>query len=363
MEADNLSVIRARSNVLDESSVGLITTEGDPRSNFDNSLLGVDFLYRNTHLPGGRTLQAEAWLQRSDTESAGGETAASGSGLPSGAEDVDGAGRAAGVGFSVPSNAGFRGGLSVRQFEDDFNPALGFMNRRGIRDYSGHVGYTLRPESGDWQSAYFVVDFQRIEDVDGALQSQSIGVVPLELTSRAGDVIYVKSNVDKEVLTAPFEISPGVVIPPGSYSFSDLGLEHRWAGYRTWSGRIAYIEGDFYTGEMDRWFGGVTWQPSPRFRGSLNFDVTDVDLPEGEFTTRIVSAGLDFVFSSELSWVNLLQYDNVSDTIGLNSRLHWIPEAGRELYFVVNHSLEYLDGSTESLLADATAKFSYTFRF
>lgn len=347
VEADNLSVIRAKSNVLDESSMGFIMTEGDPQSDLDNSVAGFDFLYRNTRLAGGRTFEAEGWVQRSDTQG------------------LDGDDGAAGLGFSVPSNSGFRGGLSAREFERNFNPALGFMNRTGIRDYSGHVAYTLRPESSDWQSAYFAVDWQRIEDIDGGLQSQSVGVTPLELTSRVGDVLFLRSNIDKEVLSAPFEISPGVVIPAGTYSFSDLGAEYRWAGHREWSGRITYISGDFYTGDMDRWFGGVTWQPSPRFRGNLSFDINYVDLPQGEFTTRIVSAELDFVFSSELSWVNLIQYDNVSETVGINSRLHWIPQAGREIFFVINHSLEDfdLDNRFESQRADATVKASYTFRF
>lgn len=347
VSADNLSVIRAKSNVLDESSAGFILTEGDPQSDLDNSLAGFDFLYRNTRLSGDRTLEAQAWVQRTETE---------------GLEGDDGA---LGLGFSVPSSTGMRGGVTVREFEDNFNPALGFMNRTGIRDYSGHAGYTLRPDGGNWQQAYFGVEFQRIEDIDGRLESQAVGVTPVELTSRTGDVIFVHSNIRKEVLREPFEISPGVVIPSGSYSYSDIGFEYRWAGFREWSGRLTYIKGDFYTGEEDRWFGGVTWQPSPHFRGGLNFNLRYVDLPQGEFTARVVSADLDFVFSPELSWVNRLQYDNFSETIGLNSRLRWIPEAGREIYFVINHSVEDLDrdNTFESRRADMTAKVSYTFRF
>ncbi len=49
------------------------------------------------------------------------------------------------------------------------------------------------------------------------------------------------------------------------------------------------------------------------------------------------------MFSSTLSWVNLIQYDNVSDTIGVNMRLHWIPVRASEIYFVINHSLEDFD--------------------
>ena len=73
-----LFVGRASANVLRESSVGMILTDGDPRTNLDNSVLGVDFRYRNTRLPGGRTLEGEAWFQRSDTEGLDGDDGAFG---------------------------------------------------------------------------------------------------------------------------------------------------------------------------------------------------------------------------------------------------------------------------------------------
>src|SRR5690606_17790356 len=111
------------------------------------------------------------------------------------------------------------------------------------------------------------------------------------------------------------EISRGVVIPVGAYSFADHGIEFRGAPFRKFSGRIAYIRGDFYTGDMTRIFGNLTWQPSPRFRGTLGYNFNDVKLPEGDFVTRLVTTGFDVVFSSTLSWVNLLQYDNVSETV------------------------------------------------
>ena len=53
--------------MLGESTLGVIFTDGDPVSNVDNSLVGVDFQYLNTRLPGDRTLEAEAWYQETDT--------------------------------------------------------------------------------------------------------------------------------------------------------------------------------------------------------------------------------------------------------------------------------------------------------
>ena len=68
VNSSNLFVGRVAANVLSESSVGLIVTDGDPRSNLDNSLMGVDFRYRNTSLSSGRSLEGGFWYQSSDTQ-------------------------------------------------------------------------------------------------------------------------------------------------------------------------------------------------------------------------------------------------------------------------------------------------------
>ncbi|MFT4564415.1 MAG: hypothetical protein ACI9BW_004178, partial [Gammaproteobacteria bacterium] len=60
IDASDILVGRLTRNVLEESTVGVIMTYGDPTSNLDNSLFGVDFRYQNTNLSGGSTIVAES---------------------------------------------------------------------------------------------------------------------------------------------------------------------------------------------------------------------------------------------------------------------------------------------------------------
>jgi hypothetical protein len=347
IDADTLSVVRAKANIVGESTVGFVHTNGNPTSNTDNSLTGVDYVYRNSRLSGGRTLEAVAWYQQSDTEG------------------LDTEDSAAGVGFTIPSTTGLRGGFSVKEFQRNFNPGLGFLSRSNVHDYSGHIAFTHRPTGGYWQSMYTGIEGQRIEVIDGGLQSQLIAATLISLTNRTGDAVAVRSNFQQEALETPFEISPGISIPIGEYSFSNVGVEYQASRFRKVSGSIAYFSGDFFGGTRDRVFGQVRWQPSPRFAANVGYSLNYVELPQGDFVTRLVTLGLDAVFSSTLSWVNLIQYDNVSETMGISSRLHWIPEAGREMYFVINHNLEDsdLDNRFKSQFSDAAVKLNYTFRF
>jgi hypothetical protein len=51
-----------------------------------------------------------------------------------------------------------------------------------------------------------------------------------------------------EHLNAPFEISPGIVIPPGSYQWTRFRTEANTATKRSWVVDAALWWGGFYTG-------------------------------------------------------------------------------------------------------------------
>ncbi|MGI9259276.1 MAG: carbohydrate binding family 9 domain-containing protein [Gammaproteobacteria bacterium] len=347
VDATDLFVGRAAANVLSESSLGVMVTSGDPRSNLDNSLVGVDFRYLNTRLPGGRTLQGEAWVQQSDTTG------------------LDGDDQAYGVRLQIPNNAGFRAGRGIKELQQNFNPALGFVNRRGIRDETLEFGFTHRAVNSSLRSIFGGVDLQRISRLGGGLETQIISVRPLEIDTNSRDSFDLRYTLTKEVIFDDFEISPGVVIPPGEYSFDEYGFDFNTGNQRDFFGNFSFRTGEFYDGERLRLRGRLTWAPTKYFRTGVSYDFNDVELPHGNFIVRLASLRMETIFTSTFSWVNLIQYDNVSETVGVNSRFHYVPEAGRDFYLVLNHTLQDKDrnSSFHSSQADLTLKVNYTIRF
>ena len=95
------------------------------------------------------------------------------------------------------------------------------------------------------------------------------------------------------------------------------------------------------------------------------YTLNDINLPYGDFRNTLFSLRADIAFSATWSWENFAQYDNVSDSLGINSIMRWIPIAGREFLLVFNR--DFFDpNETRSFISrstDLTAKFSYTFRF
>jgi len=171
------------------------------------------------------------------------------------------------------------------------------------------------------------------------------------------------------VVTEPFTIyrdnARRVVIPPARYSFGETVLSIQTGGQRTVSGGVSYRAGDFLSGSRTNIGSDISWKQSRHFALGFRYDWNDIELPQGAFATRLMRLTTEVNFSSTLYWVNLIQYDNVSEVVGVNTRLNWIPKAGQEGLIVLNHSLQDRDKdhSFRSELLDLTVKFSYTFRF
>ena len=330
-----------------ESSIGFIMTHGDPDSDFDNTLAGVDFRYLNTRLPNGSIVEGAIWYQQSDTEG------------------LDGNDAAYGVSFRMPNAEGWRAGLSYKELEENFYPALGFVNRVDVSDLSAELGYTYFPAGGAVRSAFSGVDYQRIETLNRELQTQMVTIRMLEMTNHYGDRLEFHYQLNDEVLAEPFEISEGIIIPIGSYAFDQYCVNFNTAEFRPVAINGYYCGGEFFDGDISAPGADVTWRPNEHFRFSVGYHLSDIDLPYGAFDTRLVSLRGDIAFSNTWSWENIIQYDNVSDSMGLNSILRWIPRAGREILLVVNREfIDYTgDYDFRSLTGDITGKFSYTFRF
>jgi hypothetical protein len=347
LDSSDLFVARIVSNVLTESSIGVILTKGDPVSNLDNTLAGFDFRYLNTRLSNGGTLEAGFWYQTSDTE------------------NLDGNSAAYGFSLQMPNAVGWRGGIAYKELQENFYPALGFVNRVNVADFTAELGYTWYLQSDAIRLIHSGVDFQRIETLQGELESQIITLRPIELGNHYRDQVSFHYHIIDENLVTPWEVSDGVIIPAGEYSFNQYCVTIVAGPSRHVSGDAFYCGGDFFDGTQSAAGAGIIWRPNEHFKISAQYGITDIKLPYGAFTTRLASMGADIAFSSTWYWENILQYDNVSDSMGLNSIVRWVPRAGREMIFEVKR--EYIDPledrSFEVISNDITFKYSHTFRF
>ncbi|MEX2367120.1 MAG: DUF5916 domain-containing protein, partial [Pseudohongiellaceae bacterium] len=350
LDGQNVFVGRATANVMAESNVGVIFTQGDPNSETDNSLAGVDFRYQNTRFSDSHTLRGDFWYQQSDTDGR------------------DGDDKAFGVSMSADtSNNGFGGTAGYTYFGEDYNPALGFANRRGIESFSmgGSGRYFLR----DHPLIRVLNTFGRFEHTrrldTGKLQSENLFWRFININTHIGDQLGLGVARNREGLERDFEIRPGIVIPAGKYTFANFNGQLNFSNQRNFAPGISVNSGDFYTGTRDQIGVGMQWRPNEHLFLNLDYNYQDVSLPQGDFFVRLISANVNYAFNSKWSWINLVQYDNASSTVGLNSRLRWNPQAGEDLFIVINYNFDS-EGTFAQLSpqqSEIALKYTKTFRF
>ena len=292
-------------------------------------------------------IEGTAWYQQTDTEGLEGDSSAYGMSL------------------GMPNSEGWQGEAVFKTIEKNYFPALGFANRTDFTAIAGDIGYTWRPESQWIRRIQSSVSAEFIDDIIGRDQSKTYGLKVIEIENQSADTLELSHFLFEERLTESFEISDGVVIPAGTYSYGHACLTLVTGQQRDIATETGICEGGFYDGRIFSFETQNTWRPSMHLRLILGGEYNDVHLPQGNFITRLVRLNVDVAFNTAWSWENFLQYDNDSATIGVNSILRWIPRAGREMVLAVNSQQEDFDrdGRFRSYTADATLKLSYTFRY
>ena len=171
-----------------------------------------------------------------------------------------------------------------------------------------------------------------------------------------------------ERLSEPFDLLGKATIPVGSYHFDEAILEIITSFNRPLRGELEVLYGTFFSGERLRVRGKVEWRPSYHWLFAFEYDHNEFWLgpvePQGtRVRSRVARLRVNVQFTPNVSWVTFAQYDNVNDTVGINSRFRWIVSDGREFFIVLNQAVlaegsDLRAGATEPLV-----QAIWTFRF
>lgn len=363
VELKNLAVVRAYVNILEESTVGVLMTYGDPRTNGDNVIGGVDFNYRTRKLFGDKVFRAGGFFVGTYDD-------------PS-REDIledpelsDELGYAYRVRIEYPNDP-LEATLRYREVSEHYRPDMGFVRRLGVRELFGNLEYGPRIGGTVRRFEFGVQPMIVWRMDDGDIETLEVEL-PVRVELESGDSFGIEVTPTVERLVESFEIFHEIEIPIGEYDFTRFSAFVEFADKRPVSGEIRIGAGSFYGGSRREISTDITWRPSGSFRLSGEWEYNDIELPEGRFDTTLLSLRVNIDFTPDLSWSILAQWDDVSDSIGINSRVRWIIEPGNELFFVINHSMATardLDADQDSnfrlrnIQTEVTVKVAWTFRF
>jgi hypothetical protein len=125
-----------------------------------------------------------------------------------------------------------------------------------------------------------------------------------------------------------------------------------------------YRVGGFYDGTRQQIELETRYIPWPKLRLSLAYSLNLIDWDQFENSSIHVMSGMvQYSFTPDQVLSSLLQYDDISNSMGVNSRLQWEYKPGAKMFFVVNQG--YVDEMTGFIIKDLelVAKIGALFRF
>jgi hypothetical protein len=338
-----MGVVRVKQNVLDESSIGMIATFGDPRGRPGSWLAGADFTFQTSSFREDKNFLAGGWILRNERD------------------DLEGEKFAYGGKIDYPNDL-WDASLSYVHIGDAFDPSLGFVPRTGTI-VEGGAEYRPRPGGDVIRQLFFGTTFYMVADKKYRWETYDFVIKPFDVRFESGDGFEVNVEPQGERLVEPFEVEDDVIIAPGTYEWWRYSLIGSFAEKRRIGGEITWSGGGFYDGNLDTIEASLLIKPSASFTAELSAELNRVDLPEGSFTQDVYSARLQINISSDLQISSLLQYDNQSRSFGTNTRLRWTFNPLGDVFVVYNHNLERsLDNHWQFESNQLIVKVQYAFR-
>ncbi|HKJ03301.1 MAG TPA: hypothetical protein VJ997_12625, partial [Longimicrobiales bacterium] len=310
LPAENFSVLRVRRSVLRNSDVGLIFTNRTPTGvaqGVDNLAVGVDAnlrvfgaLFVNSYVAGTRT----------------------------GADDA----RAARL------SVGWRDRLwntsaAIRQVGEDFNPGIGFVRRRDIRESYATVGIHPRPDIPHVLELSPYVETTYTTDLGGRLETrESQAGLGVSFDDRSSVSLTYSRRFER--LDVPFRVRAETSIPVGDYRFGEGSARYSSSQGQALSFNAGVSGGGYYDGTRLTLTGGVRWQPDRHLVLDLDANHNAVTVQGDSFSADLYGARIQYAVSTTLNFSGFVQYNHAADEVVTNLRADLIHAPLSDLFLL-----------------------------
>ncbi len=348
VRGEDFTVARPKRQFFAQSYAGLIYTRRAARNSIvpDRHTVGADFQLATARFLENKNLQFNAFYVMT----------------PNG----DGAEDNASYGLRlVFANEPWSARIWFVGVERDFDPAMGFVQRTDYRHVQPVTTYTVRPENNRWIRRMSVMTWAAlITDGTGRWAERNFPI-NFSMDFHTGDRMNFRIvRTTYERLQRDFRITPDVTLPEGNtYRYTRYQWGFNSASRRAVSASARAIVGSFYSGTRRELTLGVNVRPRRGVVAELTSSFNRVEIKEGNFSTKVLRAGVDTQFNPFISISNNVQYDTLSRVLGWQFRFRWIMDPGNDLYVVWLSN--WLDTGEALITQDrsAAAKLVYTHRF
>lgn len=333
----NNTVLRVRQDILKNSNVGFIVTNRQNEDGYERSW-GVD---------------SEIWLT-DDSRIRGFFSSLD-------SRDIDGDRTAGALSYRLDKDLfGFI--LGYVGVEKNYDPSMGFVIMRDIKDYSGVLRKSFRPGRFGIRKINFTgwFDYTYTQANQEFVKYNTFEILA-QLES--GDNISISFNNTFEKLYEDFNIYQDISIPIGEYTYNNVNIGVGFSGKRKISGGFSYQQGSFFGGKQKNVVLDAFVKINKHILISEGIEYNDIHLPYGDFHTFIGRLRINLIFTSNFSLKTYFQYNSETKEVNSNIRLHLLHGNDNDLYLVYNNISNTAYNRWKSMVNTAALKVNYRIYF
>ncbi|MBD1584224.1 carbohydrate binding family 9 domain-containing protein [Pseudoalteromonas sp. S16_S37] len=344
-----LTVTRVKQQIGEQHQIGAILTDGSANDRTDDQLFGVDYRYESDIFD-DQQIRAYAWYQQTQKMYPQQDT------------------KAYGAQITLPNDRIYLR-TKYRYLGEDFNPALGFVNRNGINYYELVSHFRERPQSG-FLSEYinyvqFNYHYYQRNDVDNHWLSKKYIIRPMRIEMKNSSVFQLQYIARKERLKKHYAMGRQIGFDAKDYHFDQWETYYQTPSDQSIFGSITLSSGKFYDSDRQQVLAEINYKPNKHVLLQLsrhNHYYSKNILSENMYNTRFKA---NIAFNSDWSWNTLIQHNTRADSLSIFSRLRY-QSAPDELYQIsVNKGYDLEDGwhERQTRFDEKTIKLNYINRW
>ena len=358
---ENFTVARVKRAFFKQSYFGLVYTDRssrtmEPDSNeLDQSLFGADLELKTSEFMGDKNLQFQTFFVHHTAPYSEPELSIS---------DLS----VRGFRITYPNDI-FRSHVSYREFGSNYNPAVGFGRRNGFKRIQPSFSYHPRPEKYDFiRQVEFGIQYEFMTNLENKMLKKQTTITPFNIRFESQDQLSAKIVSLIEYLDKPFTIYEDITIPIEEYSSEELQVKFETSEKRMLSTEFEYQTGDFWNGQKQTIKTQISVKPFSGFNIQTEYEKNTVKLSGKSFNTELYNFELGIYPTPRTAIFSNLQYDNVSDALGLFAKLQHTIRPGSDFYLVYTHnwislSDQIFDFDLMTVSKVSSLKINYSFRF
>ena len=336
---ENFSVVRLRRNVLGSSDIGVMFVNragtGAEVADDYNRSFGAD---ANLRLAGGRMLLNSYFVLTDEPDADGDRTAGT-----------------LEVAWRDPL---WDASMLLKTVGDDFNPGVGFVARRGVRQGFVTLGAHPQPRIARVRELNPYVDIDLYSDLEWVLETREI-TPGLAVSFLDSGILTMEYAASYERLTSETRIA-GSTVPAGEYDFGAFTASYQSNLGRKVGGRLSVTRGGFFDGERTSVGGSVTLRPSARLFVEGTAQRNRLTLAGQTFDANLFGGRVRLARDTRTFLSAFVQYNESTDELQTNVRFNLIHAPLSDLFLVYSERRNPSPEAGEAGLIDRAITVKFT---